>query len=254
LPPAGKVLVDDRPVIKAGTPVPATARVVITAQAPKYVCRAGLKLEAALRHFGVDVAGLSALDAGLSTGGFTDCLLQHGAASVVGVDVGYGQVAERVRVDPRVTVMERTNLRHLRADALPGGRRVDLVTLDLSFISMLKVTDAVSDLLAPGGRVVALVKPQFEAGRAQVGAGGVVRDPGVHAEVLARVGAGWAEAGFESGGWMESPIKGATAGNTEFLAHYFRRGGAAAAAAAAAGGGGGGLAPARALRAGRVLL
>jgi hypothetical protein len=132
---AGKVLVNNQPVLKAGAPVSRTAQVTITVEEPRFVCRAGFKMEAALRHFAIDVTGLRALDSGLSTGGFTDCLLQHGAASVVGVDVGYGQVAEKVRTDPRVTVMERTNLRHFRADQLPGGGVVDLVTLDLSFIS-----------------------------------------------------------------------------------------------------------------------
>lgn len=126
---------NDRPVLKSGTPVSKNAKVVITAEQPKYVCRAGLKLEAALHHFGVDPTGYRALDSGLSTGGFTDCLLQHGAKEVIGVDVGYGQVAEKIRTDERVTMMERTNLRHLRLADLPGEKCVDLVTLDLSFIS-----------------------------------------------------------------------------------------------------------------------
>eukprot|EP00887_Chlorella_sp_A99_P003384 scaffold7.g3384.t1 len=226
----GKVLVNDQPVKKAGHQVGDAARVEIIAEQPKYVCRAGLKLEAALDHFGV--AGRRALDSGLSTGGFTDCLLQRGAASVVGVDVGYGQasegvepvvfssVAERVRTDPRVTVMERTNLRHLRRGDLPGGTPVDLVTLDLSFISLLKLLDAVCDVLAPWGELVVLIKPQFEAGKAQVSVGGVVRDPAVHREVIARVVAAYEAAGFRCQGWRESPIKGATSGNTEFLAHF----------------------------------
>lgn len=255
-------MVDDRPVLKAGTSIPASATIVITAEDPKYVCRAGLKLEAALRHFGVDPTGLTALDSGLSTGGFTDCLLQHGAAHVVGVDVGYGQVAERVRTHPQVTVMERTNLRHLRRADLPGGELVDIVTLDLSFISgdqpgyghsrctgglalrfviilqrpvlradvcawrfraVLKVIDAICDVLKPDGQLIVLIKPQFEAGKQQVGAGGVVRDPAVHAEVIERVVAGLRDLGFQCSGWMESPIKGATSGNTEFLAHFKRQ-------------------------------
>lgn len=125
-----------QPVLKAGTGVnPASSRIALLADPPQYVCRAGLKLEAALDRFGIDPAGLVALDAGLSTGGFTDCLLQRGAVRVVGVDVGYGQVAERVRQHPAVTLMERTNVRHLRRASLPGGNPVDLVTLDLSFIS-----------------------------------------------------------------------------------------------------------------------
>ncbi|PSC67440.1 hemolysin A isoform B [Micractinium conductrix] len=237
----GKVLVNGRPVTKAGTPVGDPAAVTITAEQPKYVCRAGLKLEAALQHWGIDVCGKAALDSGLSTGGFTDCLLQHGAARVVGVDVGYGQVAERVRTDPRVAVMERTNLRQLRLGDI-GGQQVDLVTLDLSFISSTKMLDTVCDVLRPGGELLLLIKPQFEAGKEQVSAGGVVRDPAVHQQVIDRVVAAWEGAGFQCQGWRESPIKGANAGNTEFLS-YFRRlggdaaaggGGAAAAAAAAA--------------------
>ena len=221
--PAGKVLVNDQPVLKAGHQVSGAARVDIIAEQPKYVCRAGLKLEAGLAHFGVDIQGKQALDSGLSTGGFTDCLLQHGAAAVVGVDVGYGQVAERIRTDPRVTVMERTNLRHLRRAGLPDGAPVDLITLDVSFISLLKLLDAVCDLLAPAGELLLLIKPQFEAGKAQVGAGGVVRDPAVHAEVIQRVVVAYEAAGFECQGWRESPIKGATSGNTEFLAYFKRR-------------------------------
>lgn len=133
---AGLVTVNGQPVLKAGTGVdPASSRIDLLADPPRYVCRAGLKLEAALDHFSLDPKGWTTLDAGLSTGGFTDCLLQRGARRVVGVDVGYGQVAERVRQHPAVTVMERTNVRHLRRAALPGGEPVDLVTLDLSFIS-----------------------------------------------------------------------------------------------------------------------
>lgn len=132
---AGKVLVDDRPVTKTGTQVSAKSIVKINAETPKYVCRAGLKLEAALNRFDVEVSGKRALDSGLSTGGFTDCLLQNGAKEVIGVDVGYGQVAEKIRKDSRVKVMERTNVRHLKLADLPGEEPVELVTLDLSFIS-----------------------------------------------------------------------------------------------------------------------
>lgn len=164
----GKVLVNDRPVLKCGTQVPSSARVRLLAEHPKYVCRAGLKLEKALRYFNIDVKGKLALDSGLSTGGFTDCLLQHGASHVWGVDVGYGQVAEKVRQDPRVTVMERKNLRSLRLSDI-GGKPVDLVTLDLSFISVIKVLDAICDVLIPHGELLILVKPQFEAGKQQVG-------------------------------------------------------------------------------------
>lgn len=216
------MLVNDRAVIKAGTPVPATATVIITAEQPKFVCRAGLKMEAALDYFKVDPTGLAVLDSGLSTGGFTDCLLQRGAARVVGVDVGYGQVAEKVRVDPRVTVMERTNLRHLRLSDLPESSQVDLVSLDLSFISSLKMRDTVCDVLKLGGQLILLIKPQFEAGKADVNTGGVVRDPEVRATVVNNVIEGWKEVGFSCSGWMESPIKGATSGNIEYLAHFVR--------------------------------
>ncbi|KAL4435580.1 hypothetical protein ABPG77_002543 [Micractinium sp. CCAP 211/92] len=238
----GKVLVNGRPVLKAGTPVSDASTVVITAEQPKFVCRAGLKLEAALDHWGIDVAGKAALDSGLSTGGFTDCLLQRGAASVVGVDVGYGQVAEKVRTDPRVRVMERTNLRSLRLADI-GGAPVDIVTLDLSFISSTKMVDTVCDVLRPDGELVLLIKPQFEAGKEQVSAGGVVRDPAVHRQVIEKVVGAWEGAGFACQGWKESPIKGAASGNTEFISYFVRQLGSgqspaalsAAAAAAAAG-------------------
>ena len=223
----GKVRVDDRVVFKAGHQTPARARVAVDAEQPHggFVCRAGLKLEGALRAFDVDVAGKVALDAGLSTGGFTDCLLQRGAARVYGVDVGYGQVADKVRRDARVTVMERTNLRHLRAADFP--ERAQVATLDLSFISVLKVLDAVcgaDGALDPGARsdLVVLVKPQFEAERHQVARGGVVKDPAVHREVVAKVVAGVEGRGFTFRGHIESPIKGASAGNTEFLCHFSR--------------------------------
>ena len=163
----------------------------------------------------VNVDGVVALDAGLSTGGFTDCLLQRGAARVYGVDVGYGQVHERIRVHPRVVVLERTNLRHMTAASLPEP--VQLATLDLSFISLLKVLPAVKLLLAPGGTAIVLVKPQFEAERGEVCRGGVVRDPAVHASVLARVRAGATDLGFIVGRQMVSPLRGAKEGNIEFL-------------------------------------
>ena len=164
----------------------------------------------------MDVTGLTCLDAGLSTGGFTDCLLQRGAARVYGVDVGYGQVHERVRTHPRVVVLERTNLRHLTT--LP--ELVDIATLDLSFISVLKVLPAVNQLLRPGGRLLVLVKPQFEAQRGEVGRGGVVRDADVHADVLRRVTEGALSLGFQCQRTMASPLRGAKEGNLEFLALF----------------------------------
>jgi len=218
----GKVSVDGRVVNKAGTPVAPGAKVVLTAEEPKYVCRAGHKLEAALAHFELDPTGLTCLDSGQSTGGFTDCLLQHGADRVYGVDVGYGQVADKVRRDPRVTVIERYNVRHLKLEDLPS--QVDLASLDLAFISVLKVIPAVVRVLrpAPEGKLLVLIKPQFEAGRAQVQSGGVVRDPQVHKDVVERVSAGIEAFGFTRKGVMESPLKGDKSGNTEFLALFTR--------------------------------
>ncbi|PRQ25315.1 putative methyltransferase [Rosa chinensis] len=213
----GKVLVDGKVVNKAGTPVSDKSVVKIMAEVPKYVCRAGHKLEAAIEQLGIDVSGKVALDSGLSTGGFTDCLLQYGASFVYGVDVGYGQVAEKIRTDERVSVIERTNLRHL-----PGlPQKVDLVTLDLSFISILLVMPAVVNVMKEEATLVTLVKPQFEARRSQVGSGGIVRDPLVHQEVLERIIKGVENFGFNSKGWIESPLKGAE-GNIEFLVHFTR--------------------------------
>ncbi|KAJ4751575.1 Hemolysin A [Rhynchospora pubera] len=213
----GKVLVDGKAIHKAGTPVSEKSVVEIKAVIPKYVCRAGHKLEAALKEFNVDCIGKVALDSGLSTGGFTDCLLQNGASHVYGVDVGYGQVAEKIRTDERVSIIERTNLRYLQE--LP--QNVDLVTLDLSFISILLVMPAVVNLMKTESTLITLIKPQFEARRSQVGGGGIVRDPQVHQEVLERIIKGVEEFGFKTEGWIESPIKGAE-GNTEFLACFHR--------------------------------
>jgi 23S rRNA (cytidine1920-2'-O)/16S rRNA (cytidine1409-2'-O)-methyltransferase len=238
----GKVLVDDRPVLKSGTQIDPLkmGSIRLTAHVPRYVCRAGVKMEGALEaFFGTGslteeekkslFRGRVALDAGLSTGGFTDCLLQHGVDHVYGVDVGYGQVAEKVRVDGRVTVMERTNLRHLRRNDLLEisntvvRKEVDLVSLDLSFISTLKMREAVCDIMDPHGDLIMLIKPQFEAGKDHVGAGGVVRDQMVRQNVVDVVVKGWEDVGFECQGVVESPIKGATGGNVEYLCHMTRR-------------------------------
>nr|DAD43332.1 TPA_asm: hypothetical protein HUJ06_001562 [Nelumbo nucifera] len=212
-----KVLVDGKVVNKAGTPVSDKAIVEIKAVVPKYVCRAGYKLDAAIEQLGVDVAEKVVLDSGLSTGGFTDCLRQNGASLVYGVDVGYGQVADKIRRDERVCVIERTNLSYL--SELP--QKVDLVTLDLSFISILLVMPAVINVMKDEATLVTLVKPQFEARRSQVGGGGIVRDPLVHQEVLERIIKGVENFGFSSSGWIESPIKGAE-GNKEFLVCFHR--------------------------------
>ncbi|XP_044465336.1 hemolysin A isoform X4 [Mangifera indica] len=214
----GKVFVDGKMVNKAGTPISDKAIVEINAEVPKYVCRAGHKLEAAIEQLNVDVVGKVALDSGLSTGGFTDCLLQYGALIVYGVDVGYGQVADKIRRDERVCVIERTNLRYL--SILP--QKVNLVTLDLSFISILtQVMPAVVNLMTEEATLVTLVKPQFEAHRSQVGGGGIVRDPLVHQEVLEKIIKGVENFGFQNKGWIESPLKGAE-GNAEFLVCFSR--------------------------------
>jgi 23S rRNA (cytidine1920-2'-O)/16S rRNA (cytidine1409-2'-O)-methyltransferase len=213
----GKVTVDGHQETKAGTLVSTESIVVLDAQEPKFVSRAGFKLEKALDAFGINVSGLTVLDAGISTGGFTDCLLQEGAKKVYGVDVGYGQVHERVAHDERVVLMERTNLRHL-----PDlGERVDLVTLDLSFISVLKVMDAVRRVLKDDGGLIVLIKPQFEAERGDVGRGGIIKDEKVHEAVIERVTAGIQAHGFALQGITDSPILGGS-GNKEFLA-YFKR-------------------------------
>ena len=208
---AGEVSVGGRVVAKPGILVTADAPVLLRA-APTYVSRGGHKLAHALHRFGIDVGALVCLDAGASTGGFTDCLLQHGAARVYAVDVGYGQLDWRLRQDPRVVVMERANLRALVALPEP----IQLATLDLSFISLRLVLDPVRRLLASGGSVVALIKPQFEAGRGQVGRGGVVRDPRTHARVLREL-VEWAEShDWSVRGLTASPLRG-PAGNVEFL-------------------------------------
>lgn len=179
---------------------------------PRFVGRGGEKLAHALDRFRLDVGGRVALDAGASTGGFTDCLRQAGAARIYAVDVGYGQLDYRLRTDQRVVVIERTNLRYL--DSLPEP--VDIATLDLSFISLTKVLPAVARLLRPNSDVVALVKPQFEGQRAEVGRGGIVRDPLVHAAVIGRVAAWAVRHGFRMRGLTTSPLRGAD-GNREFL-------------------------------------
>lgn len=210
-----KVRVNEQMVDKPGTQVKDTDQITLHAEEPKYVCRAGWKLEKALDAFEANPEGLVIMDAGLSTGGFTDCLLQRGAKKVYGVDVGYGQVHEKIRANEQVIVMERTNLRHL--ESLP--ELVDLVTLDLSFISLTKVIDAVKKLLKPEGQLITLIKPQFEAEKHQVGKGGIVRDPEVHQEVIKKVTEAIQQAGFELKGLVESPITG-TDGNKEFLAYF----------------------------------
>jgi 23S rRNA (cytidine1920-2'-O)/16S rRNA (cytidine1409-2'-O)-methyltransferase len=210
---AGEVSVGGRPATKPGHQVDAEAEITVKAPLP-FVSRGGFKLRHALDTFGLDVSGLVVADVGASTGGFTDCLLQRGAARVYAIDVGKGQLDWRLRQDPRVIVLDDTNVRYL--EALPES--ADAVVVDVSFISLRLVLPVVARLLRPGGWVVALVKPQFEAGRARVGKGGVVRDPAVHREVLASI-LGWAPTiGLGPLTAVASPIRG-PAGNVEFLIH-----------------------------------
>ncbi|MFH1254629.1 MAG: TlyA family RNA methyltransferase [bacterium] len=213
-----KVKVNDQIVDKAGTPVVLDAKIDLENETPKFVSRAGFKIEGALDNFKVDVTGLVVLDAGISTGGFTDCLLQRGAKRVYGVDVGFGIVHEKLRNDPRVILYEKTNLRYL--ESLP--ELVDLATLDLSFISLLKVMPAVCKLLKPDAKIITLIKPQFEAEREEIRRGGIVRDDEVHKKVIEKIKSGMAEFGFEMFDIMESPIRGDKSGNKEFLAIYKR--------------------------------
>jgi len=211
----GKVTIDDKVNTKPGTQVPEDVKIVLTYKEPKFVSRAGFKLEHALKEFKVNPQGLIVLDSGLSTGGFTDCLLQQGAQKVYGVDVGYCQVHEKIRQDPRVVVMEKTNLRYL--ESLP--EKVDLATLDLSFISLKKVIPAVKNLLTQKGSIIALIKPQFEAERHEVGRGGIIKDPQIHEKVVKKVVADIEQLGFVCQGVVEPPILG-TEGNKEFLGYF----------------------------------
>ncbi len=211
---ARDVLVEGEPAMRPAAAVAEDVRIELV-RPPRYVSRGGEKLEHALRQFDLDVRGLVALDVGASTGGFTDCLLQHGATRVYAVDVGYGQLAYRLRQDPRVVVIERTNIRELTA--LPDEADAPaLATIDVSFIGLEKVVPAVLRLLVPEGQIVALVKPQFQARRSEVERGGVVKDPLVHATVLGRIVAWAADEGLRFGGLTTSPLRG-PAGNSEFF-------------------------------------
>jgi len=211
---AGQVLVNDQKVDKAGTLVPEDAEIRITGERMPYVSRGGLKLEGALKHFNVSAEGKTALDVGASTGGFSDCLLQHGAKKVYAVDVGYGQIAWKLRQDPRVVMIERTNIRDMDPKLVPEP--IDIAVIDVSFISLEKVVPSVLRFLVPAGELIALIKPQFEVGKEHVGKGGIVRD-----EVARHAAVGTIEAfvkglGLEVKGVVPSPITGQD-GNVEFL-------------------------------------
>jgi 23S rRNA (cytidine1920-2'-O)/16S rRNA (cytidine1409-2'-O)-methyltransferase len=214
---AGRVLVNEQRVDKPGTPIAIEAALRLLGDDMRYVGRGGLKLERALSHWKIDPTGLACLDVGASTGGFTDCLLQHGAREVVAVDVGHGQMHWRLRQDARVKLFEGINARDLTSlpeEARRGG--FDLVVADVSFISLRKVLPPAFDLLSSGGRVCALIKPQFEAGRAEVGRGGIVRDGTVRARVVQEL-VGWAQTfPVTTLGTIPSPLPGRD-GNEEFL-------------------------------------
>ncbi len=216
---AGAVLVDEQLVNKASEHFPENANIRIKPEATmRYVGRGGLKLEAALREFKIDVNGLVCLDVGASTGGFTDCLLQHGARKVVALDVGHNQIDWQLRNDARVDLREGVNARHLKPADFE--EQFDLITIDVAFISATKILPAITPLLMKeSGRVITLIKPQFEVGKGEVGKGGIVKDPAQHERVIQEINAAAQSLGLEPAGLIESPIKGAD-GNTEFLALY----------------------------------
>jgi 23S rRNA (cytidine1920-2'-O)/16S rRNA (cytidine1409-2'-O)-methyltransferase len=211
---AGEVLVNLLPVDKPGTQVPIGAHITLKGADIPYVSRGGLKLESALQALSLNIHDFECLDIGASTGGFTDCLLQHGAKRVFAVDVGYGQLAWKLRQDPRVEVLERTNIRHLPAEAI--GTKVDLVTIDVSFISLKIVVPATRKFMKEKAGILALIKPQFEVGRGQLGKGGVVRNKDQHDAVIRDLSLFFKEAGFVPGLVIPSPVLGPK-GNREFI-------------------------------------
>jgi len=213
---AGTILVDGQKQGKCGALVSAQSAVRLIGEPPRYVSRGGLKLEGALDHFQVDPSGRTCLDLGASTGGFSDCLLRRGAAQVFAVDAGTNQLDWKLRQDPRVVVLEKTNARYLAFDRI--GTRVDLVTMDVSFISATLILPALVPLLASAAELLVLVKPQFEVGKGEVGKGGIVRDPALHQQAVARVSGKLLELGFSQLASNESPILGAE-GNREFFVH-----------------------------------
>lgn len=227
---AGKVQVNGKPAGKPAMSVTDEDQLELVGETLRYVSRGGLKLEKALQTFPIELSGKTCLDIGASTGGFTDCMLQNGAAHVVSVDVGTDQLAEKLRLDPRVTVMEQTNVRYLTKEILAEKARetdfskgADFASIDVSFISLTKVLEPVQALLAEGAEMVCLIKPQFEAGREKVGKKGVVRDPAVHEEVIHKVLGYAKENAFVILGLDYSPIRGPE-GNIEYLLYLGRYG------------------------------
>ena len=217
---AGRVRVDGNPMTKPGTAIASSVAIAVERPRP-YVSRGGEKLEGALAAFALDVRGMRALDVGASTGGFTDCLLAHGAIGVAALDVGYGQLAVSLRNDPRVRILERTNFRTLPSETF--GAEFDLIVIDASFISVLSLIARAREFLAPGGILLPLVKPQFEAGRERLGGGGVVRDPAVHQAILREVRTGIEALGLVPAGVVRSDLRG-PAGNVEFFVLVRREG------------------------------
>ena len=218
---AGQVLVDEQRIDKAGAMVALTAPIRLAGEDLPYVSRGGLKLAKGLKSFGTILAGKTAADIGASTGGFTDCMLQNGAAKVYAVDVGYGQLDWKLRTDARVVNMERTNIRNVTQEML--GEKLDFASIDVAFISLDKVLPIVRTLLADDGEVVALIKPQFEAGKERVGKNGVVRDSAVHEDVIRTVLRAAETLGFVPTGLTFSPVKGPK-GNIEYLLHLCMQG------------------------------
>lgn len=214
---SGSVQVGGEKIDKVGVQVKTDAEIVLLKPSSPYVSRGGVKLEAALERFQIDVAGKIAMDVGASTGGFTDCLLQRGAARVYAVDVGYGQLAWRLRTDPRVVILERRNIRTLPSEAIPEP--VDLATVDVSFISLEKVIPVITPRLKAEGTLVVLVKPQFEAGKGEVGRGGIIRDPEKRRMILDRICGKGGKWGLRVVGAIPSPILGQK-GNAEFLVYF----------------------------------
>ena len=216
---AGLILADNQKIEKPGVKVEETAEIRVLGDACPYVSRGGLKLEGALNDFKIDANALTVADIGAGTGGFTDCLLMRGAKKVYAIDVGYGQIAWKLRNDKRVVVIERKNARELSIDDL--GEKVDLAVMDVSFISVLKILPAITNILKQGGDVVTLVKPQFEAERGNVPKGGVIRNIKVRKKALDKVKAGAKDLGYECLGEIQSPITGKD-GNVEYFLHLRR--------------------------------
>lgn len=215
----GKVLVNNIPVTKAGAMVSVDSIIALKEGIP-YVSRGGLKLEAALNHFGINLDGLIAMDIGSSTGGFTDCMLKKGAKKVYCIDVGYGQLAWQLRSDPRVELFEKTNIRYLERERIP--EEIDFITIDVSFISLKKILPKATEFLRTGGQILALIKPQFEVGKREVDKGGVVRDEGKRMLAVEEIKRFSEEIGLTISGIFQSPVKGPK-GNIEYFIYLWKR-------------------------------